>query len=75
MVLSLAVAGKGGKKGGKKSKHDKVVVSLGPRPYQLVDSMVPSFLKTQLGKHQIVKHCRVNIPIVTHSLMHSFLLF
>jgi hypothetical protein len=56
----LATAGKGGKSKNKK-RHHKSIVTLGPRPYQLVDSMDPSFLKTRLGKftHHVVVSDRV----------------
>ena len=39
-------------KGKMKSKKPKTapVVSLGPRPYYLIDTMEPSFLKTKLGE-------------------------
>jgi hypothetical protein len=48
-VICVAATGKGAKKG-QKEHREKSIVTLGPRPYQLVDSMDPSFLKTQLGK-------------------------
>ena len=38
------------KKNPKKNPKNARIVSLGPRPYYLVDEMAPSFLKTKLGK-------------------------
>jgi hypothetical protein len=38
----------------KKPEKKSTIVSLGPRPYFLVDSMEPSFLKTKLGKLRTV---------------------
>ena len=58
-ITSLAVVsvegskhGKGGKgKGGKgKGMKRRTQVQLGPRPYYLVGQMLPSDLKTKLGK-------------------------
>lgn len=50
-----AVASAATKKGSKKS----TIVSLGPRPYFLVDSMEPSFLKTKLGTLDAVSSGKV----------------
>jgi hypothetical protein len=55
LALSFFVAGAQAAKGKKSSSRgssddNHAVVQLGPRPYYLVDTMKPSFLKDQLRK-------------------------
>lgn len=57
VITSLAVMsvegskhGKGGKGKGGKGMKRRTQVQLGPRPYYLVGQMLPSDLKTKLGK-------------------------
>ena len=60
LIVGLVAAGKSsGKNSGKNSdkapapnkKKSSINVSLGPRPYVLVESMKPSDLKTKLGTY------------------------
>ena len=50
ILTSIAVLAAAGTTTQKEKKND--IVSIGPRPYFLVDTMEPSFLKDKLGKFE-----------------------
>jgi hypothetical protein len=58
-----ALASAASKKPDKSKNKKPAIVSLGPRPYFLIDSMEPSSLKTKLGKFEVALSGQVLGPV------------